>query len=170
MSTPSPLANTNLAQAEDLPRASMSRLAPASVGQWFFRASFGAARLWTAGEICHMVVDYAGTRRCSCGASGHLEAYTSGPAMAQRYRELSGTRLAPDLKAVAVLAHHGDTHAVRAIAEGAQILGASLAGLLNVFDPEVLVIGGGVPEMGELWWQHFEAALRANPMPGPARH
>jgi len=47
------------------------------------------------------VIDFDGKRRCSCGATGHLEAYTSGPAMAQRYRELSGTRESPDLKAIA---------------------------------------------------------------------
>jgi glucokinase len=124
---------------------------------------------WSAGEICHLVVDYDGTRRCSCGATGHLEAYTSGPAMTQRYRELSGTREQVDLKMIAAYARQGDTHALRAIAEGAQILGTALAGVLNVFDPEVLVIGGGVPEIGDLWWRHFETALRANPMPGPAR-
>jgi glucokinase len=123
---------------------------------------------WSAGEICHLVVDYDGTRRCSCGATGHLEAYTSGPAMTQRYRELSGMREQIDLKAVANYARQGDSHALRAIAEGAQILGTALGGILNVFDPEVLVIGGGVPEMGDLWWRHFETALRANPMPGPA--
>lgn len=123
---------------------------------------------WSAGEICHLVVDIDGTRRCSCGAYGHLEAYTSGPAMAQRYHEFSGDR-APDLRAIAILARQGDAHAIRAIAEGAQILGTSLAGVLNVLDPELLVIGGGVPEIGALWWTHFESALRANPMPGPAK-
>lgn len=123
---------------------------------------------WSAGEICHLVVDYDGTRRCSCGATGHLEAYTSGPAMTQRYRELSGIREQVDLKQVAAYARQGDNHALRAIAEGAQILGVALGGVLNIFDPEVLVIGGGVPEMGDVWWRHFETALRANPMPGPA--
>lgn len=124
---------------------------------------------WSAGEICHLVVDIHGSRRCSCGAMGHLEAYTSGPAMALRYKELSGVPDVPDLKRVAALARTGDGHALRAIAEGAQILGISLAGVLNVMDPALLVIGGGVPEIGPLWWEHFENALRANPMPGPAR-
>jgi glucokinase len=124
---------------------------------------------WSAGEICHLVIDFDGSRRCSCGATGHLEAYTSGPAMTQRYRELSGMREKVDLKAVATFARQGDSHALRAIAEGAQILGMALGGVLNVFDPEALVIGGGVPEVGDLWWRHFETALRANPMPGPAR-
>jgi glucokinase len=123
---------------------------------------------WSAGEICHLVIDFDGKRRCSCGATGHLEAYTSGPAMAQRYRELSGTRESPDLKAIAAYARQGDSHALRAIAEGAQILGTTLGGVLNIFDPQLVVIGGGVPEMGDLWWRHFETALRANPMPGPA--
>jgi glucokinase len=123
---------------------------------------------WSAGEICHLVIDFDGKRRCSCGATGHLEAYTSGPAMAQRYRELSGTRESPDLKAIAAYARQGDSHALRAIAEGAQILGMTLGGVLNIFDPQLVVIGGGVPEMGDLWWRHFETALRANPMPGPA--
>ncbi len=123
---------------------------------------------WSAGEICHLVIDIDGMRRCSCGATGHLEAYTSGPAMTQRYREFSGDPAA-DLRAVALLARQGDAHAIRAIAEGAQILGTALGGVLNVLDPQLLVIGGGVPEIGDLWWQHFETALRANPMPGPAR-
>jgi len=128
---------------------------------------------WSAGEICHLVIDIgagaSGARRCSCGALGHLEAYTSGPAMTQRYLELSGSRETLDLRAVAALAEQGDGNALRAIAEGANILGAALGGVLNVLDPELLVIGGGVPDIGPLWWQHFETALRANPVPGPAQ-
>jgi glucokinase len=124
---------------------------------------------WSAGEICHLVIDIDGTRRCSCGAMGHLEAYTSGPAMVQRYRDFSGSPAKLDLKQVAELARQGDAHARHAIAEGATILGTALGGVLNVLDPELVVVGGGVPEIGDLWWSHLENALRANPMPGPAR-
>lgn len=138
-------------------------------GALVFQGQIWRGTSWSAGEICHLVVDYDGTRRCSCGATGHLEAYTSGPAMTLRYRELSGMRNPIDLRAIAQLARQGDGHALRAIAEGAQILGLALGGVLNVFDPDVLVIGGGVPEIGTLWWQHFEESLRANPMPGPAK-
>jgi glucokinase len=123
---------------------------------------------WSAGEICHLVIDFDGGRRCSCGATGHLEAYTCGPAMVQRYRELSNSREATDLESVAERARQGDGHALQAIAEGAKILGTALGGVLNVLDPELVVVGGGVPEVGDLWWRHFEAALRANPMPGPS--
>ena len=128
---------------------------------------------WSAGDLGHLVIDIgtgtSAARRCSCGATGHLEAYTCGPAMTQRYRELSGSRDALDLRGVAALAEQGDGHALRAIAEGADILGAALGGVLNLLDPQLLVIGGGVPDIGPLWWQHFERALRANPIPGPAQ-
>ncbi len=124
---------------------------------------------WSAGEICHLVIDFDGTRRCSCGATGHLEAYTCGPAIVHRYRELSERRDRLELPQVAELARHGDGHARHAIAEGANILGTALGGVLNVLDPEVVVVGGGVPEIGDLWWSHLENAVRANPMPGPAR-
>ena len=70
---------------------------------------------------------------------------------------------------MAALARRGDLAARRAIAESAHVLGLGLGGLLNVLDLPVLVIGGGVAELGDLWWPALEAALRANPMPGPAR-
>lgn len=124
---------------------------------------------WSAGEICHLVIAIDGTRLCSCGATGHLEAYTCGPAIVQRFRDFSGRRDIHDLHAVAELARSGDGPAQQAIAEGAKTLGIALGGLANVLDPQVIIIGGGVAEIGPLWWRHCEDGLRANPMPGPAR-
>jgi glucokinase len=123
---------------------------------------------WTAGELGHLLIDWDGGRRCNCGATGHLEAYSAGPAIAGRYRELRGLDEACDLLMVAELARGGDVMALDAIREGAQILGTALGGLLSVLDPQALIIGGGVAELGELWWQPLTAALRATPMPGPA--
>jgi glucokinase len=125
---------------------------------------------WTAGEICHLLVDIEGKRRCTCGQYGHLEAYAAGPAMAARYGELAGVVGPPcDLRAVAEKACTGDPLAVEAIAEGARILGLAVGGLLNVIDTEAVIIGGGVPDLGTLWWEPFEAALRNNANPGPAK-
>lgn len=124
---------------------------------------------WSAGELGHMVLDYDGTRRCSCGTHGHLEAYTAGPAIAAHYHKLAGADPSIDLRAVAALAHHGDVHAQQAIGEGAQMLGTALAGLLSVLDVEAVIIGGGVAEISEPWWQPLERALRASVLPGPQR-
>lgn len=123
---------------------------------------------WTAGELGHLLVDWDGKRRCNCGATGHLEAYASGPAMVSRYLELTCCEQLCDLQQVAEIAERGDEVARRVIAEGARILGLALGGLLNVIDPQVLIVGGGVTELGDMWFIPFEAALRSNRMPGPA--
>lgn len=124
---------------------------------------------WAAGELGHLVLDYDGTRRCSCGAYGHLEAYTAGPALAARYNALAGGMEPIDLRAVAALARQGNTLAQQVIGEGAHMLGTGLGGLLSVLDVDALIVGGGVAELGEEWWTPLEAALRASPLPGPQR-
>lgn len=122
---------------------------------------------WSAGEVGHTLIDVTGERMCNCGQAGHLEAYASGPAMARRYCRLRGLPEHSDLRAVARLAEQGDPHARAALEEGARIFGLALNGLVSVYDPEVLVIGGGVPEVGALWWTPFEQALRQGNMPAP---
>src|SRR5687767_3345129 len=89
--------------------------------------------------------------------------------MAERYRELMDAADSVDLRTIVRRAHRGDQSATAAIAEGARILGLALGGLLNVLDAQAVIIGGGVAEIGEIWWAPLAAALRANPMPGPAR-
>jgi glucokinase len=124
---------------------------------------------WTAGEIGHLLVSWDGRRRCSCGYTGHLEAYCAGPALAARYAEQASLADPPDLRDIAARASTGDDLARETIAEGATILGLALGGLLSVLDPQAVIVGGGVVELGEVWWRPLEAAVRAAPMPGPAR-
>lgn len=124
---------------------------------------------WTAGELGHLVVAWDGDRVCSCGRTGHLSAYASGPAIARQYAQQAALSDTCDLHSVAARARDGDAVAQQVIHEGARILGLALSGLLNVLDPEVLIVGGGLLGLGSLWWNPLADALRANPMPGPAR-
>lgn len=124
---------------------------------------------WSAGELGHIVLDWQGDRLCNCGAKGHLEAYAAGPAIANSYYRLKGMPETGDLRAVVQAAQSGDHDAVRVIAEGARMMGAALAGLVAVFDPEALILGGGVALLGEMWWAPFEAEVRASPMPAAQR-
>jgi glucokinase len=124
---------------------------------------------WSAGEVCHMLVDIQEKRRCSCGEYGHLEAYTSGPAIASTYAELAGSNSIPDLRVVAERAAAGDAMAITAIQRGGAILGKALAGLANVLDPQAIVIGGGVAEIGSHWWDAIELALRSGGLPAPSQ-
>ena len=123
---------------------------------------------WSAGEIGHLLVDSGGGRRCNCGQAGHLEAYVAGPALAAHYRELAGLTEPIDLRDVAERASAGDAHAVEAIVAGARTLGRTLAGVACLLDPQAIVIGGGVAELGDLWWSEVRSAVRSGPLPGPA--
>lgn len=102
-----------------------------------------------AGHVGHVPVAAAAGRRCPCGADGHVEAVASGPALLHEYRERGGS--APRLQEVVAASEH-DPLARTVLTEGARALGSALAGLANTVDPDVVVIGGGVAEAGELWW------------------
>src|SRR5690606_35577199 len=101
----------------------------------------------TAGEIGHLPALGADDLPCPCGATGHVEAIASGVAMERRYADATGDALR--LPAIATRARQGDSVAARVIADGARALGASLAGVVNLLDPEVVVLGGGVPAIGD---------------------
>jgi glucokinase len=109
-----------------------------------------------AGEVGHLPVA-AGGPRCGCGARGHLEAYASGPALAREGMLAARAGRSPRLLArsrsgargltgadVAAAEAAGDP-AARAIMErGRRALGRAVTGLVNVLDPERVVLGGGV--------------------------
>ena len=123
----------------------------------------------TAGELGHTTIDFTG-RRCACGNYGCLEAYASGPNIAARAREgieagyeSAITQLVDgDLSRITALTVYdalllGDRHAHEVMLETAKILGAGVANVVNMYNPEVIVVVGGVTRAGE----HLFAPLRA---------
>jgi glucokinase len=114
-----------------------------------------------AGEIGHTTIDTEG-RRCKCGNYGCLEAYASGPNIAMRAIEAieagAETRLpgyvGGDIARITAqtvydAAHDGDELALEVVNDTAKFLGVGVANLLNVFNPEVVVICGGVTLAGD---------------------
>jgi glucokinase len=114
-----------------------------------------------AGEFGHVTIDANG-RRCKCGNYGCIEAYASGPAIAERAVEgiQSGaeTGLAQyvngDLSKITAqivyeAANDGDEWAHEVVRETASLLGAAVASFINIFNPEVVVICGGVTQAGD---------------------
>jgi len=114
-----------------------------------------------AGEFGHVTIDANG-RHCKCGNYGCIEAYASGPAIAERAIEgiQSGaeTSLAQYVKndlsqitaqIVYEAANDGDEWALEVVRETASLLGAAVASFLNIFNPEVVVICGGVTQAGD---------------------
>ncbi len=115
----------------------------------------GAA--WNAGELGHLTVDFRG-RRCACGRRGCIEAYASGTNIAARAREaLAGSDEPSCLRAIASptardvgeAAAGGDALASRIWDESMEILGSAVANILDVFNPELVVLGGGVTRSGD---------------------
>jgi glucokinase len=118
-----------------------------------------------AGHLGHLPVPQAGPYRCSCGRFDHLEAVASGPAMVRAARN-AGLHVA-DLPALLVMAE-ADGRAREALEHSASVLGRTLGGLVNLLDPDVVVIGGGVAGAGDLWWEPLRRAFAAEALPPAA--
>jgi glucokinase len=129
----------------------------------------------SAGELGQVTLQPTGPR-CACGNRGCLEALASGTAIRRRAREVAiehpGSalgRLAAERTVlgedVSRLARKGDKAALSVLEESGRWLGIGLAGFVNIFNPEVIAIGGGVMEAGELILEaaREEVQLRARP-------
>jgi len=112
------------------------------------------------GELGHVTVQATGPR-CACGNRGCLEAFASGSAIGRRAREVASERpgsalgqLAAERKLlgedVTDLAREGDEGALSVLKEAGRWLGIGLAGFVNILNSEVVVVGGGAMEAGEL--------------------
>ena len=114
-----------------------------------------------AGEIGHASIDTTG-RRCKCGNYGCLEAYAAGPAIAARAVEgieagahsslvdlVEGDLSAITAKTVSQAALNGDHYSADVIRETAHFLGSAVANLVNIFNPDIVVICGGVTLTGD---------------------
>lgn len=95
-----------------------------------------------AGEIGHISIIPDG-KKCSCGKRGCLEAYASGTAIAGYYREAKKEKVL-GAKEVGLAFRAGERAAAQSYRKAAYYLGIGLANVMNVLNPEVIVIGGGV--------------------------
>ncbi|KAF0134352.1 MAG: glucokinase [Candidatus Saganbacteria bacterium] len=95
----------------------------------------------SAGEFGHMIIDPSGPR-CGCGNKGDLEALASGTSIKKRSGE--------DAMAIHIKAQQGDKKAKKIIYKTAHYLGVGIANLVNIFNPELVIVGGGLSNMGAL--------------------
>ncbi|HEX2925352.1 MAG TPA: ROK family protein [Ruminiclostridium sp.] len=114
-----------------------------------------------ASELGHMVVDMDG-EECSCGRRGCWEVYASATACIKMTRKaaeenpyslinnlVNGDLSAVDAKTVFDAAKQGDDTAQKVVSQYIKNIGEGLANIINIFQPEVIVIGGGVCKEGE---------------------
>lgn len=130
-----------------------------------------------AGEIGHMIIQVEG-QLCGCGQHGCLEALASKTAIAKDAVGLASSGDAPtvwnragtDIKKVksSVLlesVEKGESAMIDLINRSARFLGIGMANCVNIFNPEAVIIGGGVVEkLGEPYLREAERAMRAHAM------
>lgn len=95
-------------------------------------------------------------RPCYCGRTGCIETYLCGPAVSKEYERATGTRRA--LQELPQLAAQGDAVAAQTLERYAERLARGLASVINILDPDVIVLGGGVsnlPGLVEATTQHL---------------
>ncbi|MBN2355944.1 ROK family protein [candidate division KSB1 bacterium] len=121
-------------------------------------------------EIGHMSIKYDGIP-CNCGGIGCIEAYASAPAMVKSYIEKLSRSDLPipktvNTELVFAQAQQGQMEAISVIDETCHYLGAAIGNVVNIFNPEIIVIGGGVADAGDqfiaqIWQQTQKYAMAA---------
>jgi glucokinase len=130
------------------------------------------------GEVGHMVVDLDGPE-CPCGAKGHLEAFVARPAIiregllaAATFRGAGILRRADDdrdkvtAEVVIAAANAGDEAAAEVMGRVGQVLGEALVGLVNLLNPQLVVIGGGIGESCPLVIERASQAIASEALAG----
>lgn len=138
-----------------------------------FRGSRGLG-----GEIGHVVIDLDGPP-CPCGGTGHLESFLGRPAIAAKGRELAeqfkgreilsaagGQISAVTAESVLVAACAGDPVAREILLDAGEILGRALVGFVNILNPKLICIGGGIGESAEFMVERAAEVMQREALAG----
>ena len=127
-----------------------------------------------AGEIGHIKLTNIGGPLCGCGDRGCLEAYASGPSIvalaeeyirggkSTKYRELANPDITPYI--VAVAAKEGDPVARQIFRIMGEYIGMGLTSVVNLLNPEKIIIGGGVAEAGDILFEPIRETIAKRAM------
>lgn len=99
-------------------------------------------------ELGHMIL-YPGGNKCTCGQDGCAEAYCSGNAIGEEYERLTGKSISSEEVLEKV---DEDEDARKVLDNYVKNLAYYLTSLRNIFDPQAIIIGGGVIDSKDLWW------------------
>jgi fructokinase len=104
---------------------------------------------WGHNPLPEANVDDGPPQGCACGRTGCIETWLNGAALARDYRNVSGREIAaPE---VARLAEQGEADARTALTRYQRRLALALAGIINILDPDIVVLGGGLSSIASLY-------------------
>lgn len=116
-----------------------------------------------AGEFGHISVDLNGPK-CKCGSYGCLESMVSMPAILKKVQAKTGVMMTPEEVRQASL--NGDMRVTEVLTETARVLSFGINNLLNLLNPEVIVLCGSIKELGESLLRPLTAFLAEKALPG----
>lgn len=133
----------------------------------------------TAGEIGHMIVDLNG-RQCACGAHGCLEAYASRSAIERRIEgalkkgrkscilEYLETGKSITSSMIKKSIEKEDELVLQCVTEASEYLSGGIASIINFINPELVILGGGLIDAVDYFYQKTIKKARAKSLPVPA--
>ncbi len=122
-----------------------------------------------AAELGHVTVNPDGPM-CGCGHRGHLEAFSSGTGIARYVAgQLASGRTSsltsfpsPSARDISAAADHGDALAIEALERAGRYLGIAIANYLHIFNPSIVILGGGVSSSGAHFFLPMRQSLKEN--------
>jgi predicted NBD/HSP70 family sugar kinase len=119
----------------------------------------------TAGEIGHTTIDEAGPI-CRCGSRGCLETFAGAPAIVELLRPSLGADVTGETIVQQALDGHPGSR--RAIGDAGRHVGSALANLCNLFNPELIVVGGTLAAAGDVLLEPMREAVQRRAIPSAA--
>lgn len=116
----------------------------------------------SAGELGHMIIHPHG-RSCNCGLNGCLEQYCSGTALVKIYNERSKLKISSGYQFFDLVKISDET-AVQVLNEFVDNLAITIISLYNIYDPKLVVIGGGLIDTKKYWWVDLNEKIQNSPI------
>src|SRR3989338_216838 len=120
----------------------------------------------SAGEIGHMPINEQGPS-CACGGKACLERYVGNKYILEKARKAFGRNIT--LEELSSLANRGNNQAIKIWRDTAGHLAVCLSGVVNFFNPEAIVIGGGIACAGRILFEAIKQGIKERAMPTQAR-
>ena len=132
----------------------------------FIRGEVYRGATGVAGEIGHVAIDASG-KPCVCGLRGCLATFVGAPALVERARELRPrfpkstlAKGSVSIEQIEDAALAGDKLALQVVHEAAGHLGIAIAGLLNLMNPRLVILGGGLARLGDHLLEPLREVIR----------
>jgi len=123
---------------------------------------------FSAGEVGHMPLKEEGLS-CNCGGYGCLERYVGNRHISEEFRSIKGGDSLLSPESISIAARKGDKASIELWDRVGKRIGTTLAGIVNLLNPEKIIIGGGVAEAGELVFGPIRKTVKRRAMPVPGR-